>query len=77
MIFVTADEIPLITVWNRLPDDEATVVLMIVEVADFPFTVEVKVFAAEVKTLVVVESNPTIELVDITPLTFVVTTPPA
>jgi hypothetical protein len=103
MIFVTADEIPLITVWNRLPDDEATVVLMIEVVATIPFvpsvitlpvddivfevitevvatipfTFEVKVLVAVVKTLVVVESNPTIEVVDITPLTFVVTTPPA
>ena len=102
-MFVTADDTPLIIVWNRFPDDEATVVLMIEVVATIPFvpsvitlpvddivfevitevvatipfTVEVKVLVAVVKTLVVVGSNPTIEVVDITPLTFEVTIPPA
>ena len=71
IIFVTADEIPLITVWNRFPDDEATVVLMIDEVEVTPFTFEVKVLVAEVRVCEVIT-----EVVPIDPPIFEVKTFP-
>jgi len=76
-MFATVEEIPLIITWKILALDEALAELIIDEVEIAPFTFEVKVLVAEVKTLVVVGSNPTIEVVDITPLTFEVTIPPA
>jgi len=77
IMFATVEEIPLIITWKILALDEALAELIIDEVEIAPFTFEVKVLVAEVKTLVVVGSNPTIEVVDITPLTFEVTIPPA
>ena len=50
---------------------------MIDEVDTIPFTVEVNVFVADDNTLVVVGRRPTIDVVDITPLTLEVTIPPA
>ena len=77
MMFATVDEIPLMIVWNRFALDDAVAELMIVDVDDTPLTFEVNVLADEDNTLVVVGTRPTIDVVDITPLTLDVTTPPA
>jgi hypothetical protein len=77
MMLVTADEIPLIIVWNRLPLDDAVAELMIVEVATTPFTALVSMFVAEDNEFVVVDTKPAIDVVETTPFILEVTTPPA
>jgi hypothetical protein len=71
MMFVTADDTPLIIVWNRLPDDEATVELMIEAFEVTPFTFEVKVLVAEDRVCEVIT-----EVVPIDPPIFEVKTFP-
>ena len=71
-MFVTADDTPLIIVWNRFPDDEATVELMIEAFEVTPFTFEVKVLVAEDRVCEVM-----IDEVAVTPLIVVVSTFPA
>lgn len=77
MILDTVEAIPLMITWKRLALLDAVAELMIEAEDATPFTVEVRVFVAEVRELVVVGSSPTIEVLDIIPLTFVVNTPPA
>jgi hypothetical protein len=76
IILATVEAIPLMINWITLLLDEAVAVLIIEAVEVTPFTAEVKVLAEDVNELVVVGSNPTIEVVATTPLTFEVTTPP-
>ena len=76
MILATVEEIPLMIAWKIFPDDDAVAELMIDDVDTIPFTVEVNVFVADDNTLVVVGRRPTIDVVDITPLTLEVTIPP-
>jgi hypothetical protein len=77
MILLTAEEIPLTIVWNVFVDVATVLLLIIDEVASTPFTEDVNVFVAEDNTFVVVDTNPAIDVVDTTPLTLDVTTPPA
>jgi len=70
-MFVTADDTPLIIVWNRFPDDEATVELMIEAFEVTPFTFEVKVLVAEARVCEVIT-----EVVPIDPPIFEVKTFP-
>jgi hypothetical protein len=76
MMFVTVDAIPLIITCKRLSDDDATFVFMILEVEVTPLTVNDNVLPILSNVLVVAGSNPDIDVVDTTPLTLDVTTPP-
>jgi hypothetical protein len=73
IIFATAEDIPLMIVWNVLVEVEIVFVLIIDDVALFPFTTEVSVFIAEDKLLLVLEATRFVRsvVVDI-PLTDVV-----
>lgn len=51
MMFASEEEIPLITVWKKLLDDEATLVLMMVVVPTEPPMFEVRVLAEEERVL--------------------------
>jgi hypothetical protein len=53
MIFAAVDVMPLIIVVKRLADDVATLVSIIVDVATFPFTVDVRVFPERARALFV------------------------
>ena len=73
IIFATVDAIPLMITLNRFADDDAVAVLMIDDVADLPFTIEVRVLADEVNVLVVLEATRFVRLVLVaTPFTEVV-----
>jgi hypothetical protein len=76
IILATVEEIPLMINWNRLALLDAVAELMIEEVDITPLTLEVKVLAEDDNELVVVGSNPTIDVVEVTPLTLEVTIPP-
>lgn len=67
IILATPEAIPLITVCNRFPDVEATVVLMIDEVEVTPFTLLVNVFVTEESVFPVIT-----ELVEVSPFILVV-----
>lgn len=70
-------DIPFIIVWKIFPLDDATFEFMIVVLVDNPLTILVSVFDIDESEFVVVGRSPTIDVVDVTPFTSVVRTPPA
>ena len=60
MILATDEATPLTNILKKLVEELATAELMIDEVAETPFTFEVKIFAALLKALV---TEPTPELI--------------
>ena len=76
-IEASVELIPFTTILNRFAEEEATAVLILVVVDMMPFTFEVRMFADEVRVLVVLEATRfEREVVATTPLTVLVSVEP-